>query len=327
MSREERSQHRLAMTMAEDRQVDFGTFLRRAREQRGVSLQDLAVTTKISARVLEALERNDPSKLPGGIFSRAFVRAYAREVGLDPDVAAANFVAAFPEESGADEMPATTSAVEVESFEQRRRLLRVSLRVVAAALLVAILAFLYYSRFRPGWLAAGPASGEPPAVAAVTPAPAPLPSAPPAVEPAPSDPAAAAQPDATVAAADTTPASAPLIPATGPAATPGPATDAVPNAVAPSGSADPRQAPLVVVLVLAEPCWLSVSLDGTRQPSRTAGAGERIEFAVQRSITLTAGNAGALSMTLNGKPARDLGAAGKVVTATIPASGFESFLR
>ena len=289
------------MTMAEDRQVDFGTFLRRAREQRGVSLQDLAVTTKISARVLEALERNDPSKLPGGIFSRAFVRAYAREVGLDPDVAAANFVAAFPEESGADEMPATTSAVEVESFEQRRRLLRVSLRVVAAALLVAILAFLYYSRFRPGWLAAGPAGGEPPAVAAVAPAPMPLQSAP--------------------------PASAQLVPATVPAATPGPATDAVPNSVSLSGSADPRQAPLVVVLVLAEPCWLSVSLDGTRQPPRTAGAGERIEFAVQRSITLTAGNAGALSMTLNGKPARDLGAAGKVVTATIPASGFESFLR
>jgi len=43
------------MTMAEDRQVDFGTFLRQAREQRGVSLQDLAVTTKNSARVLEAL--------------------------------------------------------------------------------------------------------------------------------------------------------------------------------------------------------------------------------------------------------------------------------
>ena len=146
------------MTMAEDRRVDFGTFLRQAREQRGVSLQELAVTTKISARVLEALERNDPSKLPGGIFSRSFVRAYARGVGLDPDVAAASFVAAFPEESGADEMPATTSAVEIESFEQRRRLLRLALRVIAAALLVAVLAFIYYSRFRPGRLAGGPAA-------------------------------------------------------------------------------------------------------------------------------------------------------------------------
>ena len=57
-------------------------------------------------------------------------------------------------------MPATTSAVEVESFEQRRRLLRVALRVIAAALLVAALAFVYYSWFRPGWLASWPtASG------------------------------------------------------------------------------------------------------------------------------------------------------------------------
>ena len=147
------------------------------------------------------------------------------------------------------------------------------------------------------------------------------------MEPAPSDAAVAAQPDAAVGAADATPASAQFVPATGPAAIPGPATDAVPGAIVPSGPADSRQAPLVVVLELAEPCWLSVNLDGTRQPSRTAGAGERIEFAVQRSITITAGNAGALSMTLNGKPARALGAEGKVVTATIPASGFERFLR
>lgn len=166
MSRDARPQSRLAMTMAEDRPVDFGTFLRQAREHRGVSLQDLAESTKISARVLECLERNDPSKLPGGIFSRAFVRAYAREVGLDPDVAVASFVAAFPDESGADEMPATTRAVEVESFEQRRRVVRVLVRLLGVALLVAILAFLYYSRFGPGAPAAAPAVSQAPEGAA-----------------------------------------------------------------------------------------------------------------------------------------------------------------
>ena len=307
MSREERTQHRLAMTMAEDRHVDFGTFLRRAREQRGVSLQDLAVTTKISARVLEALERNDPSKLPGGIFSRAFVRAYAREVGLDPELAAANFVAAFPAESGADEMPATARAVEVESFEQRRRLLRVSVRLLAAALLVALLAFVYYSKFRPGFLGAGPASSGPAAAASVAQPSAPPQTTPQAAEPAPAGPAAVS---------DVPQPSAP------PQGQP-PSAEAAPAEPAP----EMRQAPLVVVLELTEPCWLSVSVDGTRQPSRTAGAGERIEIAVQRSITLTAGNAAALSVTLNGRPARSLGAAGEVVTTTIPASGFESFLR
>jgi hypothetical protein len=83
----------------------------------------------------------------------------------------------------------------------------------------------------------------------------------------------------------------------------------------------------VVVLTTTAGCWLSISVDGTRVPSRTLNAGERIEFAVQRSITMTAGNAGALAISLNGQPARSLGVAGQVVTTTIPASGYEAFLR
>ena len=63
---------------------DFGGKLRLARERRGISLRQIAASTKISVGALEALERNDVSKLPGGIFSRAFVRSYAVEVGLDP---------------------------------------------------------------------------------------------------------------------------------------------------------------------------------------------------------------------------------------------------
>jgi hypothetical protein len=86
-------------------------------------------------------------------------------------------------------------------------------------------------------------------------------------------------------------------------------------------------APLAVVLAFTEPCWLSVSVDGTRAPSRTAAAGERLEFAVQRSITMTVGNAGAVSLLLNGKAARPLGTAGQVVTTTVAASSYESLLR
>src|SRR5262249_52218517 len=63
----------------------FGARLRDARERRGVSLRQIANATKISIAALEALERDEISKLPGGIFSRAFVRSYAIEVGLDPE--------------------------------------------------------------------------------------------------------------------------------------------------------------------------------------------------------------------------------------------------
>src|SRR4026209_2203397 len=74
---------------------DFGGKLRQARERRGISLRQIAASTKISAGALEALERNDISKLPGGIFSRAFVRSYAVEVGLNPEETVREFLDRF----------------------------------------------------------------------------------------------------------------------------------------------------------------------------------------------------------------------------------------
>ena len=75
--------------------ADFGARLREARERSGVSLRDIAAHTNISVAHLEALERNDPSRLPGGIFARAFVRSYAAEVGLDPEATVREFVETF----------------------------------------------------------------------------------------------------------------------------------------------------------------------------------------------------------------------------------------
>lgn len=71
---------------------DFGGTLRSARERKGISLRHIANATKISMGALESLERNDFSRLPGGIFSRSFVRAYAQEVGLDPDETVSEFL-------------------------------------------------------------------------------------------------------------------------------------------------------------------------------------------------------------------------------------------
>ena len=79
--------------MTEPNQSDFGAKLRTARERRGVSLHQIAASTKISAAALEALESNDLERLPGGIFTRAFVRSFASEVGLDPEEAVREFLA------------------------------------------------------------------------------------------------------------------------------------------------------------------------------------------------------------------------------------------
>jgi cytoskeletal protein RodZ len=65
--------------------MDVGTTLRIARERRGQSIPQLAATTKIPSSVLKAIEDNAFEKVPGGIFTRGFIRAYAREVGLDAE--------------------------------------------------------------------------------------------------------------------------------------------------------------------------------------------------------------------------------------------------
>ena len=73
-----------------DRSNDFGGRMKRLREERGIALRDIAETTKISVSALEALERNDVSRLPGGIFSRGFVRAYAEQKRWPATLAAWN---------------------------------------------------------------------------------------------------------------------------------------------------------------------------------------------------------------------------------------------
>ncbi|MGQ0734601.1 MAG: helix-turn-helix domain-containing protein [Acidobacteriota bacterium] len=86
--------------MKESEVVDVGGWLRASREAAGVSLRSIADTTKLSMRTLEALERNRIDQLPGGIYRRAIVRAYANEIGLDPEATLRVFLAQH-----ADDLP------------------------------------------------------------------------------------------------------------------------------------------------------------------------------------------------------------------------------
>ncbi len=72
----------------------FGDRMRREREMRGVTLEEISESTKISKRALQALEKEEFDLLPGGIFNKGFVRAYARYLGIDEEQAVADFVAA-----------------------------------------------------------------------------------------------------------------------------------------------------------------------------------------------------------------------------------------
>ena len=89
----------------------FGARLRQQREARHVDLLAIASQTRIKLALLEALERDDVSHWPAGIFRRAYLRTYAEFIGLDPDVALREFLEVHPDpESVADALAAAAEA-------------------------------------------------------------------------------------------------------------------------------------------------------------------------------------------------------------------------
>jgi cytoskeleton protein RodZ len=89
---------------------NFGERLKRERELREVSLKEVTVATRIGTRFLEALENEDWSKLPGGVFNRGFVRAVARYLGLDEENLLAEYDMAHGEQA-ADSPPAPENRI------------------------------------------------------------------------------------------------------------------------------------------------------------------------------------------------------------------------
>src|SRR5690348_9958749 len=94
----------------------FGERLRRQREMRGVSLEEISQSTKIGTRSLKAIEDEDFEKLPGGIFNKGFVRAYARFLGLDEE----QIVGDFEEAWNAYEEARTPQVLVVPEEEQKK---------------------------------------------------------------------------------------------------------------------------------------------------------------------------------------------------------------
>jgi cytoskeleton protein RodZ len=125
----------------------FGETLRRERELRQISLREIAEATKINLRYLDALERDDFRHLPGGVFNKGFVRAYAQFIGIDPET----MVTAYLDEErrqqarvarvGAQPAPAPEAEIPARSLGARvwfTALVIVLILVVLAAGLTAL---------------------------------------------------------------------------------------------------------------------------------------------------------------------------------------------
>src|SRR5262245_37429633 len=290
-----------------------GAKLRDARERRGVSLRQIANATKISIAALEALERNDISRLPGGIFSRAFVRSYAIEAGLDPEATIQEFIAQFPNDSVIAGHPTSDQIEDHQAIESERRTAGTFLWLALVSLPLAGAVVYFATAGRP--LARG--ASAPPAAADRS-----AEAARPADVPPP-------VPESTTPPASPAPASAPVTPA---AASPQPSSPGVAPAVAaPAPSrADPAAADVIdhvtAQLSAARPCWVTATVDGRRSIDRLLPAGERMSIDTRRELVLTVGDAGAIGLTLNGADARPLGRNGEVVTARITLTNFKTFL-
>ena len=135
----------------------FGERFKREREKRKIALDEVAKATKIGARLLQAIEEEKFDKLPGGMFNKAFVRSYARHLGLNEDQAAADYIEAFrashPENPLADPEAEGRKILEqrVARVQQERpRMERIPWGKAAVALLLLAFGFAVwgsYSRY------------------------------------------------------------------------------------------------------------------------------------------------------------------------------------
>jgi cytoskeleton protein RodZ len=129
----------------------LGERLRHAREARGLTLRDISDETRISLRHLEAIENDDYAKLPGGIFNRSFIKAYARTVGFDEREAVELYLQAAREQglSMEDVPPLRTPTVYTDGQTTQSPLATILLSVAILAILsLGVYAVLHWYQRR-----------------------------------------------------------------------------------------------------------------------------------------------------------------------------------
>lgn len=281
----------------------FGEKLKQEREKRSITLEQISLSTKIGTRMLQALEEDKFTLLPGGIFNKGFVRAYARYLGLDEDQTVADYL----EASGEGAAPAVPEIMpEAKPREPRPTASRpLPWGLFAAVLLLIALALSLWSR-RQHTPESRPAPTPAPQKATDSiPAPQNQPTAQPRAERAAVEPAAP----------KSQPAAAPVARAT--SATQDPASSPPPA----SSAAQPGE--FTVVVLAREDSWLSITADGKPTFTETLLAGDQHAVHALNQVVLKAGNTGALEFVFNGKKLPPQGGYGEVKTLTFAANGLQ----
>jgi cytoskeleton protein RodZ len=291
----------------------FGEKLRREREKRSITLDQISESTKIGTRMLQALEQDKFSQLPGGIFNKGFVRAYARHLGLDED----QTVAEYMEASG--DAPAVQPQFHPEEPVRRIEATtdvpqqHVPWGVFAAILLLAALVLSIWSHRQNNQEGSKTQASPAPAATQKMMENRAVPSA---------GPATAAEGDSTNPV-PSAPASSMASPrAQVPTATP-PAKN--PGRVAPKPPSDTTAPPgpgeFVVAIEAREDSWTTITVDGATVYSGMLSPGDQRSIRGHQEVTIKAGNAGGIDLRFNGKELDRQGESGQVRTLTFGRGG------
>lgn len=130
----------------------FGAELRLERELRAISLEEISSATKISTRFLRALEEEQFNQLPGGVYNKGFVRAYARYLGIDEEKAVASYMAAVGALEPKEDLAVIAEQVEAarrRSMAVRSGRMKSLLPTLAAVVVVAIVVAIAVGRWWP----------------------------------------------------------------------------------------------------------------------------------------------------------------------------------
>ena len=282
----------------------FGDRLRREREMRGISLEEIVATTKIGTRLLRALENEQFEQLPGGIFNKSYVRAYAKCVGIDEDEAVAAYLEATTEKP-----PDTRVIAHQHSTMHFDRPVRREggFPVVPVLILLVVVAGgmggwkLYQDKQRDREIlksaAAAEAGSQNQSPAATSPASAPSASSTPAAQPVnPTNTSQTSNPPASSSASSAAPTEVPKTASEKPSVTPAAAAE-----TKTTGNGAAEGTPFDVVIRPKDPAWVSVKSDGQfvvrgiiRPPDvKTIHATDQVVF--------WTGNSGAVEVSFNGK--------------------------
>lgn len=306
----------------------IGETLRRERLKRNLDLDQVSHELKISPKLLEAIEAEQFDKLPGSMFAKSFVRQYAHFLGLDEEEMAGEVARSLQPQVEvprfADNLkpaPVSIQVPKVEAWETvgDRKFSWGSPLPALALVVVAMLAcsgiYAWYQRKSHPVLAQTSATAEPPAVQ--QPAPPVAQTTPPVATPTEPVPATSQeQPPAPAPAVK--PTTAPLTQQPAQQAATQPPATAVPAAAAPNPNATVH-----VQITADEPAWVLARSDGKYLFSGTLDANQSRTLEGVKSIELRLGNAGAVSIVLNGNPIGSVGPKGQVRTVQFTSGGFQ----